>query len=222
MKLVLFVALLILSLPLVRVADSGVLTNSQAQLREQLFERFLAEDKLSNKQLNSSQNYDQDYTNSMRQLFDSMVVDPSFGYRWDEVPAPTITGSNAMAAVDEFVATNGWDMQKDGLIFSVFAPDKSKLIRGLPWTAIHDREFPAVTHNGILYVWFIGWHHNDRGIAYNPKTNKFVSGLAAFKPIGQHWYCWATTDDGATGPQQYEGTGGRNAAPSAAKRRANQ
>lgn len=140
-------------------------------------------------------------------LFRSIVVHPAFGIYWDEVPAPTMTNSNAMAAVDAFVSTNGWDMQKDGIVFcSPLAPDKSKIIRGLPWKEIHDREFPAVTYDGILYVKFTGWHYNDRGVAYNPKTNAFARGFAAFKPIGQHWYVWATTDDLWKGPQQFEGT----------------
>src|SRR3954463_2397563 len=33
-----------------------------------------------------------------------------FGPYWDSVPSPTITGSNRMAAVEAFVATNGWNM----------------------------------------------------------------------------------------------------------------
>src|SRR5512136_2531164 len=32
-----------------------------------------------------------------------------FGPHWDSVPPPTITGSNRMAAVEAFVATNGWN-----------------------------------------------------------------------------------------------------------------
>jgi hypothetical protein len=139
------------------------------------------------------------------------IVHPAFGIYWNEVPAPTLTVTNAMAAVDAFVSTNGWDMQTDGVVFCPeWAPDKSKLICGLPWTEIHDREFPAVTHSGILYVFFTGWHYNNQGVAYNPKTNAFALGLAAFKPIGQHWYVWAMTDDNWKGPQLYEGDGAAN------------
>jgi hypothetical protein len=89
---------------------------------------------------------------------------------------------------------------------SPLATDRSKEIHGLPWTEIHDRDFPAVTHDGILYVFFTGWHYNNQGVAYNPETNAFAPGFAAFKPIGQHWYAWATTDDSWKGPQQYEGS----------------
>jgi hypothetical protein len=140
-------------------------------------------------------------------LFRARFVHPAFGISWDEVPAPTVTASNAMAAVDAFVSTNGWNMQTDGMVFcSTWWPDKSQAIRGLPWTEIRDREFPAVTHAGILYVFFTGWHYNDQGVAYNPNTNAFSRRMAAFKPIGQHWYVWAATDDTGEGPQQYEGT----------------
>ncbi len=138
-------------------------------------------------------------------MFNQMVIHPSFGYHWDEVPAPTMTGSNDMAAVNAFIAANGWDMHKDWSVFSGFAPGKTKPILGLPWTAIHDREFPAVTHGGILYVFFTGWHHNCNGIAYNPKTNTFAPGLAGFKHIGLHWYVWATADDTTKMAQEYEG-----------------
>jgi len=150
-----------------------------------------------------------DTSNMMKQLpmLRASIVHPAFGLYWNEVPAPTMTGTNAMAAVDAFVSTNGWDMQTDGIIYlSPLAPDKSKFIRGLPWTEIYDREFPAVTHNGILYVFFTGWHYNDQGVAYNPNTNTFVRGLAALKPIGQHWYAWKKTDDTWEGLHQYEGT----------------
>ena len=153
-------------------------------------------------------------------LFRERIVHPAFGIYWDEVPAPTMTGTTGMSAVEAFVATNGWDMQKDGVVFcSVLAPDKSKGIRGLPWTEIHERDFPAVTHEGVLYVFFTGWHYNNQGVAYNPKTNTFVRALAAFKPIGQHWYAWAMTDDNSKGLQQYEGTNNQSAEQAGAANR---
>jgi len=150
-------------------------------------------------------------------LFRARIVHPAFGIGWDEVPAPTMTGTAAMTAVDAFVFTNGWDMQTNGIVFcSLAAPDKSKAICGLPWTEIHDRGFPAVTHNGILYVMLTGWHWNNQGVAYNPMTNTFASGMGAFKPIGQHWYAWVMTEDLWKGPQQYEGTNKQNAEKGAA------
>ena len=149
---------------------------------------------------------------AFRRVFDSMIVDPSFGLRWDEVPAPTLVGSNAMSAVNAFVATNGWNMQTNDCIFDcVFDDDdhaKSKPIRGLPWAVIHEQEFPAVTHDGILYVFFRGFHHDGHGVAYNPHTNNFAGTIDAFKPIGQHWYAWAFDHESPSTvpqPQIYEG-----------------
>src|SRR5882724_5906516 len=46
-------------------------------------------------------------------LFRARFVHPAFGIYFDEVPAPTMSGTSAMAAADAFVSTNGWDMQKD-------------------------------------------------------------------------------------------------------------
>jgi hypothetical protein len=194
----------------VLAADTTVTNDTKAIQQEQLFQRFLKE--MRKMQSKAPTNVDVSfmtnyyYTPEFREyFFNQMVVDPSFGYRWDEVPVPTMKGTNAMDAIYGFIATNGWDMQKDGCIFSI-TPDKSKRIGGLPWTVIHDQEFPAVTHDGILYVFFTGWHWNDHGVAYNPSTNTFAPNMAGFKPIGRHWYVWATTDDGQMLSQEYEGT----------------
>jgi hypothetical protein len=139
-------------------------------------------------------------------LMRALIVDPSFGIRWDEVPPPTMTNSTAMIWVNAFVATNGWNMQTDTWFWGELShPDRSKPIWGLPWTVIHYREFPAVTHEGVLYVFFEGWNYNYSGVAFNPRTNPFAPVFHGFKPIGQHWYVWFTTDDGRMGPQIYEG-----------------
>jgi len=202
-------------------ADTVVTDDSEAAQQERLYQRFLKE--MREVQSKALTNTDYSFLTNCdtpvgrEDFFRLMVVHPSFGYRWDEVPAPTVTDTNAMAAVDAFVSTNGWDMQTDGIVFcSPLAPDKSKVIRGLPWTEIHNRKFPAVTHGGILYVFFTGWHYNNQGVAYNPKTNAFAPGFAAFKPIGQHWYVWAMTDDLWKGPQQYEGMNRQSAEQGAA------
>ena len=209
MKLLATFGVLLLSLAFLRAAEVTATNDIEAAQWQRIYERLRTEDGITN-------------VEEMMKIpiFRARIVHPAFGIHWDEVPAPTMTGSNAMAAVEAFVAANGWDMQKDGVVFlSVIAPDKSKLIQGLPWTEIHDRKFPAVTHDGILYVFFTGWHYNYQGVAYNPKTNAFVRRMAAFKPIGQHWYVWATTDGGERGPQQYEGTNGPSAEPTAAPNR---
>ena len=140
-----------------------------------------------------------------RAVFSTVVVHPSFGRYWDGVPAPTMTNSNAMDSVNEFIATNGWNMQTNNCAFDCL--DDSHIyqnIRGLPWTVIQEREFPAVTHNHVLYVMFTGWHHNGSGVAYNPATNAFVGEMHGFKPIGRHWYVWATDDSGFDLEKIYE------------------
>jgi hypothetical protein len=137
-------------------------------------------------------------------LMRAVIVHPSFGIYWDEIPPPTLTNSSAMAAVDAFIATNGWNMHTGVLGPFAFVKNQ-KTIQGLPWREIQDREFPAVTHNGILYVILKGWHFNDSGIAFNPKTNNFPESILGFKPLENHWYVWAQRDDALTLTQVYEG-----------------
>ena len=189
-------------------ADDTVTNESESVQREKLYQRFLKamREDLSRAPTNTDLSYIPNWdTPSGREVFNQMVVHPSFGYHWDEVPAPTMTGSNAMAYVDSFIAANGWDMQKDGFVFSaVMGPDKSKPIYSLPWKVIHDQKFQAVTYNGILYIWFTGFHHDSSGVAYNPKTNAFSRGIGNFKPIGQHWYVWEKSDPRVSIAQEYE------------------
>jgi hypothetical protein len=195
------------------LAEDGALTNdSPAAQKERLFQRFVKE-----MQKSAPSDPDLSSTNaealaSFRWVFESAIVDPSFGLHWDEVPAPTLVGSNVMSAVNLFVATNGWNMQTNDCIFDCISGrgDKvnSKPLRGLPWAVIHDQEFPAVTHDNILYVFFRGFHHDGHGVAYNPHTNHFPTTIDCFKPIGQHWYAWAFDHEfrpSVPQPQIYEG-----------------
>jgi len=176
-------------------------------LREQLFHRFLR--KMYNIELmeNSGvvEKREPDYTNMMRTLFEPYIVDPTLGLEWDEVPAPSLTNAAAMDPILNFIKTNGWNMASGDIFGEMTRTNPMKSIRGLPWAAIKEREFPGVTSAGILYVLFTGWHHNLRGVAYNPETNTFTGRLAGFVPIGQHWYAWVTSDDPETTVQQYEG-----------------
>jgi hypothetical protein len=180
-------------------------TNPQADAREKLFQRFV-------KQLDADvqgfvTNRDAAFTNSMRRLFDQVVIDPSFGLEWDEVPGPTMQNSNDMASIESFIKVNGWNMETNRLLFdSSLEPVNIKPISGLPWKVIQKREFPATTENGILFVLFNGWHHNSSGVAYNPDTNAFPSSLAGFKPIGAHWYVWVLPEDPIELTKKYEGT----------------
>jgi hypothetical protein len=200
-------------------ADNSLTNNSPASQKERLYQRFVKEmqQRMQEMQKLDPSNLDLSFTNAeaqsaFRMVFESAIVDPSFGLEWDEVPAPTLVGSNAMSAVNSFVATNGWNMQTNDCIFDCISDDdnqvKSAPIRGLPWAAIHEQEFPAVTHDNILYVFFRGFHHDGHGVAYNPHTNHFAATIDSFKPIGQHWYAWAFDHEFPSSgprPQIYEG-----------------
>ena len=200
-------------------ADNTLTNNSPEAEKERLFQRFVKEMQQRTQEMQKLDptNLDLSFTNpegqaALRMVFESAIVDPSFGLNWDEVPAPTILGSNAMAAIDSFVATNGWNMQTNDCIFDCISDDdnqaKSKPVRGLPWAVIHEQEFPAVTHDHILYVFFRGFHHDGHGVAYNPQTNHFAATIDSFKPIGEHWYVWEFDHEFRTSvaqPQIYEG-----------------
>ena len=196
-------------------ADNAATNDSPAAQKERLYQRFVKETLPEMQKLDPSNSF-WSFTNaeaqsSLRMVFESMIVDPSFGLKWDEMPAPTLVDSNALSAINSFVATNGWNMQTNGWVFDSFSgdQDKSKPIRGLPWAVICKREFPAVTHDGILYVFFGGFHHDGSGVAYNPHTNSFSGTVDSFKPIGQHWYVWAFEHEFPSTvpqPQIYEGT----------------
>jgi len=184
-------------LPLVGVALAGagelITTNeTEAAQWQRIYDRFRA-DGITN-------------VEEMMKIpvFRSIVVHPAFGIGWDEVPPPTLTNSSAMTSVNAFIATNSWNMHTDSL--GPFGWVKNqKPIRGLPWKEIESREFPATTHDGILYVRFTGWHYNDHGVAFNPKTNRFPKSILGFKPLANHWYVWAQRDDGLEMTQVYEG-----------------
>ena len=200
-------------------ADNIVTNESPSAQKERLYQRFVKEMQQRMQELQKlyPSNLDLSYTNAegqaaFRMVFESAIVDPSFGLEWDEVPPPTLSGSNALSAVNSFVATNGWNMQTNDCIFDCDSDDdnqaKSEPIRGLPWAVIHEQEFPAVTHDGILYVFFRGFHHDGHGVAYNPHTNHFAATVDSFKPIGQHWYVWAFDHEfppSVPQPQIYEG-----------------
>jgi hypothetical protein len=128
-----------------------------------------------------------------------------FGCRagWESLPAPDMKGTNAMSAVSSFIATNGWQMHTGGLAFS-YGKEQTTLLRGLPWRTLNTDAFPALTHNGILYVVLGGWHHDVHGVAYNPNTNRFPPAIAGFRPLGGHWYVWAQSEDPIELKQRYE------------------
>jgi hypothetical protein len=84
---------------------------------EKLYQRFVREMKAAQSNLPADERITNFDTPFMREDFKRTVVHPSFGLRWDEVPAPSMTNINAMAEVDAFVATNGWNMETNNCAF---------------------------------------------------------------------------------------------------------
>ena len=222
-----FIAIFLIAINYYSDAAENAITNDSPTAQKELwYKRFLKE--MQQGIGNFPANLDFSFTNAetqsaLRAAFESVIVDPPFGLQWDEVPAPTLVDSNAISAVNAFVATNGWNMQTNNFIFDCISDDdhaaKSKPICGLPWAAINKREFPAVTHNGSLFVFFGGFHHDGSGVAYNPQTNNFAATIDSFKPIGQHWYAWAFDHESPIPVRQqiYEGAKAVKVLPPAAK-----
>ena len=136
-------------------------------------------------------NLDLSFTNAeaqsaLRAVFESAIVDPSFGLGWDRGACSDSCGPlTAMSAVNSFVATNGWNMQTNDCIFDCISDDdnqtKSKPVRGLPWTAIHEQEFPAVTHDGNLLFSSGVSTTTDTGWLTIRKANHFAATIDSFE-----------------------------------------
>lgn len=139
----------------------------------------------------------------LRFVIASVLLAGCGGGRWDSISPPDIKTPVALAAVEAFVATNGWNMQPIGPVFEGGA---GRMIRGLPWKKLKAGEFPALSQGGVLYVLTNpGWHHDSAGVAYNPQTNNFGPNIRGFKPIGDHWYVWIQPEfQSLTFIQQYE------------------
>ncbi len=108
---------------------------------------------------------------------------------WDAMSPPDIHGTNALASVQAFVATNGWNMQTSGPPFEAnVSPGQ---LSGIPWKKFTGQQLPALTQGGILYVVTErGFHHDLIGVAFNPQTNRFGPTIRGFRPLGEHWYVW--------------------------------
>ncbi len=112
---------------------------------------------------------------------------------WERVSAPDISGSNALASVSRFIATNSWNTYAE-TNFDIFWEDlePKRYISDLPWKAWSGQSFQAYSREGILYVLRgDAFHHDYFGVAFNPNTNHFPDWIRSFKPIGHHWYAWA-------------------------------
>jgi hypothetical protein len=131
-----------------------------------------------------------------RDLFEANWIHSSFGLRWDEIPPPTIRGSNATVELDRFVSEHGWNMLTNDAVLLFLIREQGDPIKGLPWEAIRERTFKAATQQGILFIPLRGvWPSGASGLAYNPHTNRFHF-VREFKHIGDHWYVWQQSDSG--------------------------
>lgn len=128
--------------------------------------------------------------------------DPSL-HPWSEFSYSMLTNASAMQNVLGFIKSNGWNMATTDILEDSTAANAMKPIQGLPWERLQYGKFDAVTSKGVLYVFLTGWDRRFTGISYNPKTNAFISSIF-FKPIGMHWYIWASGENVLPSIRQYE------------------
>jgi hypothetical protein len=143
----------------------------------------------------------------VRDIFEAAWIHSSFGMSWDQIPAPTIRGSNATVGVETFIAEHGWNMLTNAtdFLFLITLERRGKPLRGLPWDVLKERTFKAATHQGILYIPLRDhMPMGSSGLAYNPQTNRFHS-VRDYRPIGDHWYVWKQTDTASDERSWYEG-----------------
>jgi hypothetical protein len=128
---------------------------------------------------------------------------------WERMENPDLKGKTGMAAVDSFLATNGWNMNKSPFALFRSGGGRQELLQGLPWSSLTNSTYVALTSKGILYVGLTSSGNSVSGVAYNPNTNRFPKIVAGFKPLADHWYVWTLLgEDPATRPkltQRYEG-----------------
>lgn len=114
---------------------------------------------------------------------------------WDEVSGPDRSERKAMASVNKFIESYGWNMQRSGFLFETNGKP-ARLIRDLPWKEMQNKQYPAVTYDGVLYVLLErGPGGNRSGVAYNPLTNMFVPSVRGYRPIGSRWYVWVQPEN---------------------------
>lgn len=126
--------------------------------------------------------------------------------KWDSAGHPNVQGTNAMSGVSNFIAANGWNMCTNSDYLANWDNLSPRQIAGLPWTKYKNKQFWAVTCDGILYVLSApGWHGDYGGVAYNPTTNHFPVSIEGFKSVGDHWYVWCSFEFAPSGlPKEYE------------------
>jgi hypothetical protein len=131
----------------------------------------------------------------LEDLFDKSELFPGWGAAWADIPAPSLLDTDGMKAVRQFVGTNGWNMC-GGILQFYPLTDKMKPLKGLPWPELAEREYQAITHEGILYVVLRGGGLWWNGVAWDPQTNGFPGSIRQRKPLGHDWYVW--TQEGVT------------------------
>ena len=79
-----------------------------------------------------------------------------------------------------------------GGIFFFAVGEKMRPLIGIPWKGLAQREYRAITCDGILYIPLRAFGPESSGIAYNPHTNPFTT-VNGFVPVGGGWYAWKQT-----------------------------
>ena len=195
---------------LLSAADAAAPADQDAQKREELFQRLQSDYESMMAELrrltpdeggigDGSAEEKAQVTEFMRNVlrtgFEVDYIHWSFGLWWDEIPPPDVHGPEALKGVERFVSDHGWNAGTNGLPALYYTKRFGAPISGLPWTVIKDREFPATTLGGVLYVplrygaVFNGFACS--GVAYNPTTNEMTE-ARELKHIGDHWYVWRT------------------------------
>lgn len=117
---------------------------------------------------------------------------PYYGARWDQVSSP-VAGTNAMAPVNAFLLTNGWQMQTGVVLFFSIPAERLRPLGGIPWKGLEKAQYSAITCDGILYIPLRAFGPESDGIAYRPGTNPFPPTISGSAPLGGNWYAWKQT-----------------------------
>ena len=133
-----------------------------------------------------------------------LTVHAALPLRIADWPPPDLVGTNRMVSILRFVEEHGWNMdQREHFMMPAL---RGPEVTGLPWTAIAELKYPAVTRDGILYVALNGFGPESGGVAWNPRTNPFDPMINGFKPLGGGWYYWKQTmSPSQPGDRTYDG-----------------
>jgi hypothetical protein len=142
------------------------------------------------------------HTNILRMF----MLDPELPLCPQDWPPPDQSWTNQASGINRFINAHGWSMHTNDRFFIGTGGVRTEPITGLPWPQIAGRRFPAVTHEGILYVVLDGFGPESGGVSWNPRTNRFDPTINGFSPLGGGWYYWKQTmAPPEPGWQRYEG-----------------